>query len=383
MKRILLTLPPPLTGGGEGEGDMLGNPHPDPPPSRRRGRFQGFPSFSAPSAVRRFSALALLLLLCLASLAAAEPKVTAVGPIGLTVADLDRSIAFFAGTLGFEKTAETEFHHPDFDRLTGVFGARVRSARMRLGSEEIELTEYLTPPGRPVPPDTRSNDLWFQHIAIVVRDMDAAFRRLQEHRVKPISVGPQRIPDWNEAAAGIRAFYFRDPDGHPLELIWFPAGKGDPRWLKPGDALFLGIDHTAIAVADTGRSLDFYRGLLGLRVAGESVNSGIEQEYLNHVFGSKVRITGLRAPAGPGIEFLEYLVPGDGRPFPADARPNDLIHWQVTLLVEEGAGLWKTLETGGAYLVSPEPVALRLPESGGTAALVRDPDGHALKLLEP
>jgi catechol 2,3-dioxygenase-like lactoylglutathione lyase family enzyme len=312
--------------------------------------------------------------------ALAEPKVVAVGPVGLTVADLDRSIAFFSSALDFQKVAESEFHDPHFDRLTGVFGARVRTALLRLGQEEIELTEYLTPPGRPVPPDSRSNDLWFQHIAIVVRDMDAAWARLQQHRVKPISVAPQQIPEWNKAAAGIRALYFRDPDGHPLELIFFPPRKGDPRWQQETDALFLGIDHTAIAVADTEKSLGFYRDLLGLTVAGESLNHGREQEYLNHVFGSRVRITGLRAPAGPGIEFLEYLTPGDGRPYPADARTNDLVHWQVTLQAEDAPALFDRLRAGRARLISPAMVEVG---DGDRAALLRDPDGHALQLMEP
>lgn len=325
-----------------------------------------------------------LLVLFSALSAHAEPKVIGVGAVGMTVSGMDRSVAFYAGVLDFRKVSDIEFHNERFDRLTGVFGARVRIVRMMLGDETLELTEYLTPPGRPVPPDSRSNDRWFQHVAIVVRDMDAAYARLRTHNVKPISVEPQRIPDWNKAAAGIRAFYFRDPDNHPLELIYFPSGKGDPRWQRKGDLLFLGIDHTAIAVGDTEKSLAFYRDLLGFRVAGESLNYGIEQEYLNHVFGSKVRITGLRAPKGPGIEFLEYLVPRDGRPFPTDTQPNDIFNWQVTLWVEDAVGLYTRLTANRAGPVSPEIVDIAPLGLGGKgAALLRDPDLHALQLLEP
>jgi catechol 2,3-dioxygenase-like lactoylglutathione lyase family enzyme len=324
--------------------------------------------------------MVLLLLLWFAAQVAAEPKVLAVGPVGLTVADLDRSVDFFTGVLDFRKIDEAELRSEAFDRLTGIFGTHVRTARLQLGQEEVELTEYLTPEGRPIPRDSHSNDLWFQHIAIVVRDMDAAYARLREHKVKSISTEPQRIPDWNQAAAGIRAFYFRDPDSHPLELIWFPEGKGDPRWQRKTDALFLGIDHTAIAVADTGKSLAFYRDTLGLRVAGESLNYGPEQEHLNHVFGSRVKITGLRAPQGPGIEFLEYIVPGGGRPYPADARPNDMLYWQVTLLVEDVKGSLGELTNKRIRFISSEPVTL--PSSGGKAMLVRDPDAHALELFE-
>lgn len=114
-----------------------------------------------------------------------------------------------------------------------------------------------------------------------------------------ILTGPQTLPVWNTNAAGIRAFYFKDPEDHVLEVIGYPPGKGDPRWQIAGTNLFLGIDHTAIVVSDTARSLAFYVGTLGLRVAGASENWGTEQEHLNQVFGARVRITALRAPKGP------------------------------------------------------------------------------------
>src|ERR1044072_5083280 len=200
--------------------------------------------------------------------------VSGVDSIGLTVSDLDRSVAFYSTVLNFQKVSETEVDGENYEHLAGVFGLRARTARMRLGEEYIELTEFLAPRGRPAPVDARSNDRWFQHVAIVVRDMDRAYQSLRDQRVTQVSPEPQRLPDWNPNAGGIRAFYFRDPDGHPLELIWFPPGKGDPRWQRPTDQVFLGIEHTAIAVGDTKKSLAFYRGQLGFRVAGASENYG-------------------------------------------------------------------------------------------------------------
>jgi catechol-2,3-dioxygenase len=75
-------------------------------------------------------------------------------------------------------------------------------------------------------------------------------------------------------AAGIQAFYFKDPDGHPLEILRFPPDKGDAKWHLPTEKLFLGIDHTAIVVRNTEDSLKFYRDVLGLTVVGESENYG-------------------------------------------------------------------------------------------------------------
>jgi catechol 2,3-dioxygenase-like lactoylglutathione lyase family enzyme len=229
-----------------------------------------------------------------------EPLVEAVESVGMTVRDMDAAIAFYRDVLAFEKVSDVEVSGEDYERLTGVFGLRARVVRLRLGDENLDLTEYLAPRGRPYPVASRSNDRWFQHAAIVVDDMDAAYARLRRHKVEHASSGPQRLPDWNPTAGGIRAFYFKDPDGHPLELIQFPPDKGDPRWRRPIDRLFLGVDHTAIVVRDTAASLRFYREGLGLRVAGESENSGTEQEHLNNDFGARLRITTLRgSPSAP------------------------------------------------------------------------------------
>jgi len=325
-----------------------------------------------------------------ASPAAPVPLVEAVETVGITVGELDRSIAFYRDVLGFTVARQEESSGAPLEQLTGVFGAHVRSARLVLGQEAIVLTQFLAPRGRPVPADGHSNDRSFQHVAIVVADMDRAYQRLREHHVAFVSTEPQTLPAWNKSAGGIRAFYFADPDDHTLELIWFPPGKGDPRWQRGGEGLartgpaaplFLGIDHTAIAVGDTGRSLRFYRDALGLRVAGTSENFGNEQEHLNAVFGAHLRITALRAGRGPGIEFLEYLSPRDGRPAPADLHANDLAHWQTVLHARD---LPRTLATATAAGATAAPGrateitddAYRIKE----AALVNDPDGHGLLL---
>jgi catechol 2,3-dioxygenase-like lactoylglutathione lyase family enzyme len=333
---------------------------------------------------RRAVGLALAILVALADVARADVPVRAVGAIGLTVSNLDAAVRFYADVLDFEPRGDiAEVASPGAERLQGVFGLRMRVARLGLGDEALELTEYLAPRGRAFPEDTRGNDRWFQHVAIVVSDMPRAYARLREHRVEHASSGPQRLPDWNPNAAGIEAFYFRDPDGHFLELIHFPAGKGDPRWHEPTRRLFLGIDHTAIVVADTEASLAFYRGALGLRVTGTSENHGTEQEHLNNVFGARLRITALRAAHGPGIELLEYLAPRNGRPRPADARTNDLLHWQTDLATPDVDAVAARVRPGGGSWISPGPVALEDTALGfPRGLLVADPDGHVMRVRE-
>ena len=315
--------------------------------------------------------------------AASAQLVKSVEAVGITVSDMDRSVEFFSKVFSFEKISDIEVAGSEYERLQGVFGARMRIVRMKLGDESIELTEYIAPRGRPIALDSRSNDQWFQHIAIVVSDMDKAYQQLRAHKVQHTSTGPQRIPDWNKAAGGIRAFYFKDPDGHNLELIYFPTGKGSPKWQQTSGNLFLGIDHTAIVVTDTERSLQFYRDLLGIKVAGESENYGMEQEHLNNVFGSRVRITSLRAPAGLGIEFLDYLTPRDGRPAPADSRANDLWHWQTTVKVGGTETTADRLKAGRVQFISAGVATI--PDRAldiHSGFLVRDPDRHALQIIE-
>jgi len=326
-------------------------------------------------------ALATTLALFSAAVLAQSPQV-AVESIGMTVSDMDRSVAFYSA-LAFQKVSDIEVLGEQYEHLEGVFGARMRIVRMQLGNEFVDLTEYLAPRGRPIPADSRSNDLWFQHIAIVVRDMDQAFEKLRAVKVQFVSTGPQTLPPSIPAAAGIKAFYFRDPDQHNLEVIYFPSGKGDPRWQEKTDKLFLGIDHTAIGIANTEASLHFYRDLLGFRKAGESENFGTEQEHLSQVLGAHLQITGMRAASGPGIEFLEYLAPRDGRARPADLHANDIVHWQTMITTDDVDLMAKKLRDGHVHFVSSGVVAMPKDKAGfSKGALVSDPDGHDLLLIQ-
>ena len=185
-------------------------------------------------------ALTCLVSTALVHTAHGQVRVHAVDAVGMTVADMDRALAFYTQVLAFEPVSDVEVAGSDYEHLQGVFGLRMRVVRLRLGDESIVLTAYLAPKGRPIPADSRSHDRWFQHIAIIVSDMQRAYDWLRQHKVEHTSTGPQRLPAWNTKAAGIQAFYFKDPDGHPLEILQFPPDKGDAKWHRPTDKLFLG-----------------------------------------------------------------------------------------------------------------------------------------------
>jgi catechol 2,3-dioxygenase-like lactoylglutathione lyase family enzyme len=313
----------------------------------------------------------------------AHAAVSHVESVGFTVSDMDRAIDFYTRVLPFEKVSDVEIAGTEYEHLSGVFGARVRIVRLMLGGETLELTEYLTPQGREITADSRSNDRWFQHVAIIVSDMDKAYAYLRANKIRFASTGPQTLPAYITAAAGIRAFYFRDLDNHVLEILSFPPDKGATKWhdLAKNGKLFLGIDHTAIVVGDTDTSLKFYRDTLGLTVAGESMNYGSEQEHLNNVFGARLHITGLKTEEpGINVEFLEYLAPTNGRPYPADSRSNDLWHWQTSFVAGRIDQLFRSYDPNS---ISSGVVLFEKPMLGfRKASLVRDPDGHAVRLLE-
>jgi len=312
----------------------------------------------------------------------ASAKVAALDAVVIPVSDLDRSVAFYAGVLDFSEVATSEIAGEDIERTLGLFGVRARVAHLKLGDESLELMQFLAPEGRPYPEDSRSNDRSFQHVAIIVSDMAKAYARLRERNVRHASSGPQRLPDWNPNAGGIEAFYFKDPDGHPLEILHFPDGKGAAKWHRQ-DRLFLGIDHTAIVIGSTAASTAFYGAALGMTKAGESENYGIEQEHLNNVFGARLHITAMRASSGPGVEFLEYLAPAGGRPAPNDRRANDLAAVTTVLVSDDAVGDAAALRKAGYDWVSPGVVDIHDRAFGyAKAATIEDPDGHFIRLVQ-
>lgn len=297
--------------------------------------------------------------------------------VTITVNSLEESISFYVDLLGFQKIEEIVLKGKELHRLMGINNPKliVKIATLQLGDEKIELQEFENEKGvNQIPIDSKSNDLWFQHIAIVVNDMDKAYKKLRDYGVTHVSTGPQTLPQYITAAAGIKAFYFQDPDKHVLEVIYFPKDKGDPKWQTTSEKLFLGIDHTAIGIATTKVSKPFYEDLVGLKIMGHSENYGTEQEHLNQMFGARLWISGLRAKKGFGVEFLDYIAPPGGKEYPATSKPTDIWHWHTTIHVENIEVTYNGLLEENADFISKGIVTLNNKKQ----FMVRDVDGHAL-----
>ena len=285
---------------------------------------------------------------------AVDPAPTrAVDGVALTVADMDRAVTFYSTVLFFDKVSDT--------RTTGPGGAGARVVTMRLGGERIELIE---PPAGSAAPNRRggpSVDRWRQHFAIVVNDMDQAFLWLRRHHVTQLTAEPERLGDGNPSAEGVRTFSFEDPDGHALEFLQFPPGRGAARWQRPSESIFLGIDHTGIVVNDTEKSLAFYRDALGLQIVAASASHGPERERATGGPVTRLSITTVRASEGPAIELLEYLPPRAGRGDLQKTSADGAVGWQTLLAATDA-----------------HAVAAKLGIRRGLTAA--DPDGHEVRL---
>ncbi len=288
---------------------------------------------------------------------------------GRNTANLDRALGFYRDALGC-RVIDMHGAVPRWARLLATMPARC--AGLALGNERIELLEFAA--CTPYPALPAASDPWFQHCAIVVSDMEAAHRHVVDlGGVRITRGGPQLLPPGN---GSVTAFKFRDPDGHPLELIAFPAGSGDPEWqARRKQAVTLGIDHSAICVADSARSIAFYE-LLGFRVVARTVNHGGAQERLDGLPGVEVEVIAMQASARtPHLELLAYRHPR-GRPASCDevtAIAADRLTWR-TAGVGELLRALRQSAFGNSILATGRVDA-------ASVAMLRDPDGHLVVLL--
>ena len=186
----------------------------------------------------------------------------------------------------------------------------------------------------------------------------------------------------DKLAAGVRAFKFRELNHHSLELIWFPEAKGKDKWHHPGNDLFLGIDHSAIAVKNTEESLRFYRDLLGLTSEETNLNQGQEQADLDGLTAAEVEVTPLQPKESSiGVELLAYQQPQGGRERPKDYwQINDLPHLHYVMEVANLADI-EELKSQVKF-ISPEAIALPDLYCYNRGCLIADPDGHAILLVQ-
>jgi catechol 2,3-dioxygenase-like lactoylglutathione lyase family enzyme len=139
---------------------------------------------------------------------------------GITVSNLERSLAFWRNVLGFELSHTAHQTGEMATEITGVAGAEIKLAVVKTpGGHKVELLEYLAPPERKRHVDLRPCDVGSVHVALIVDDLEAILSAINASGWKAAGK-PQTLQSGPNA--GKRVVYVRDPDGTTLELMQRP-----------------------------------------------------------------------------------------------------------------------------------------------------------------
>ncbi len=137
--------------------------------------------------------------------------------IGLTVSDLERSIAFYEAVLGATIRERSENSGAEVAEVTGLAGARIIAADLDLpGGGWLELVQYVAPPAQRLAQER--NQPGHTHIGFLVDDADAAYERLVASGAVPTSRAV-RIVEPGSVWDGARVLYVCDPDGRTIECV--------------------------------------------------------------------------------------------------------------------------------------------------------------------
>ena len=147
-------------------------------------------------------------------------RIIAADHTGITVSNLERSLAFWRDVLGFEFSHTAHQTGELALEITGVEGAEIKLAVLNTpGGHKIELLEYLAPADRK-PANLRPCDVGAVHVALLVEDLDAVLTQITASGWKAAGKPQTLMAGPN---AGKRVVYVRDPDGTTIELMQIPA----------------------------------------------------------------------------------------------------------------------------------------------------------------
>ena len=149
-------------------------------------------------------------------------RVIAVDHTGITVSNLERSLAFWRDVLGFELSHTAHQTSELAKEITGIASAEIKLAVLKTpGGHKIELLEYLAPTDRKHV-DLRPCDVGHVHVALLVDHLDALLERIAASgwkaagKPQTLKMGPN---------AGKRVVYARDPDGTTIEFMQPPKSS--------------------------------------------------------------------------------------------------------------------------------------------------------------
>jgi glyoxylase I family protein len=138
--------------------------------------------------------------------------ITGISHVGISVANLERSIEFYRDLLGLRVIQEVPMRGPNYDAIMGLKGTDGRIAVLRTGNLELELLEFK-PPSRPAERERHVSDQGISHFAFFVEDAAGLYARLQAAGVRLHSALVYF------ASCATTAVYFCDPDGNFIEML--------------------------------------------------------------------------------------------------------------------------------------------------------------------
>jgi glyoxylase I family protein len=147
-------------------------------------------------------------------------RIIAADHTGITVSNLERSLAFWRDVLGFELSHRAHQTGELAAEITGIPGAEILIAVVKAPGHKIELLEYRAPADRKIRNDLRPCDVGSIHVALTVENLDAILEKIASSgwkaagKPQTLAVGPN---------AGKRVVYVRDPDGTTIEFMQPPA----------------------------------------------------------------------------------------------------------------------------------------------------------------
>jgi len=147
--------------------------------------------------------------------------VTGIHHTSLVVSDMEKSLRFYRDLLGMTVAVDTPMSGEMLDQEVALKGARLRVVELNPGSGPpyVELLQYYAPVGKPFPADARCCDTGMPHIALLVADIQADYKRLLKEKVR--FTAPPQFVDAG-AFKGCQTVYCYDPDGIVVELWQMP-----------------------------------------------------------------------------------------------------------------------------------------------------------------
>jgi len=127
--------------------------------------------------------------------------------VGITVADLDKAIAFFVG-LGLEVEGRMFMEGEFVDTVIGIPDSRSEIAMLLMpdGGTKLELSSFILPNPEPGSPDAMSTELGLRNVCFEVDDLQTMVDRLAADGYGLVGGVGQYEDIWRMA-------YVRGPDG--------------------------------------------------------------------------------------------------------------------------------------------------------------------------